>query len=89
MIPRRLNQRLELTSDDSDIVGWGLQFVEGWSKKRLLYMAGVLCGLSSLLVLILISILGKNIQNAAAIAGFILALLTAGIATLQAAMYMT
>ena len=89
MIPRRLNKRLSLVPDDSDIVGWGLQFVEGWSKKRLVYTSGFLCGLGSLLVLVLMSVLGKNIQNAAAIASFILAFVAAGIATLQVAMYMT
>jgi hypothetical protein len=89
MIPRRLNERLTLTADDSDIVGWGLQFIEGWSRKIILYMAGFLYGLGSFLVLVLMSILGKSIQNAAAIASFILTFVTAEIGTLQAAMYMS
>lgn len=88
-IPRRLRDRLALAPEDNDTIGWGLQFVEGWSKKRLMYAVAVSFGATSLLVLILFSILGHNIQNAAAIASFMLSFVTIGITTLQAALHMS
>ena len=46
-------------------------------------------GLSSLLVMILVSILGHNIQDAGAIASYMLYFLVIGLATLQAALNMS
>jgi hypothetical protein len=88
-IPRRLKERLALVEDDRDTIGWGLQFVEGWSKKRLMYAVAVSFGLASFLLLILLSIMGHNIQNAAAIASFMLSLVTIWIATLQTGLHMS
>jgi hypothetical protein len=88
-IPRKLRNRLAVADEENDAIGWGLQFVEGWSKKRLMYMTTLTFGLSSFVVMILVSILGHDIQNAAAIASFMLSFVTIGIATAQAALHMS
>jgi uncharacterized membrane protein len=88
-IPRKLQNRLTVVDEEDDAIGWGLQFIEGWSKKRLMYMTALTFGLSSLVVMILISILGHDIQNAAAIASFMLSFMTIGVATAQAALHMS
>lgn len=87
-IPRKLRERLAIL-DEGDTIGWGLQFIEGWSKKRLMYSTALTFGLSSLLVVILVSILGHSIQNAAAIASLILSFAIIVIATAQAALHMS
>lgn len=87
--PRKLRERLTLSDEERDSTGWGLQFIEGWSNKKLMYGAAMTFGLSSVIVMILISIMGHNIQNAAAIASFMLSFVTIGIATLQAALHMS
>ncbi|KAE9374270.1 hypothetical protein N431DRAFT_437737 [Stipitochalara longipes BDJ] len=88
-IPRKLRNRLAVVDEEDDAIGWGLQFIEGWSKKRLMYMTALTSGLSSFIVMILVSILGHDIQNAAAIASFMLSFVTIGIATAQAALHMS
>jgi hypothetical protein len=88
-MPRKLTNRLTLINDDDDTVGWGLQFIEGWSWKRLVYSAAILFCLTALLVMILASVIDHNIQTAGAIAGCILSIFTAGIAIMQAALYMS
>ncbi|KUJ13162.1 uncharacterized protein LY89DRAFT_753673 [Mollisia scopiformis] len=88
-IPRRLRDRLVVVDRDYPPLGWGLQFVEGWSKRRLMYVAAVIFGLGSFIVMILVSVLGQNIQNAGAIASFMLSLVTIGVAALQAGMHMS
>jgi hypothetical protein len=88
-IPRKLQNRLTVLNEEDDAIGWGLQFIEGWSKKRLMYMTALTFGLSSLVVMILVAILGHDIQNAAAIASFMLSFVTIGIATAQAALHMS
>jgi hypothetical protein len=54
-----------------------------------MYMATLTFGLSSFVVMILVAILGHDIQNAGAIASFMLSFVTIGIATAQAALHMT
>jgi hypothetical protein len=88
-IPRKLQNRLAVVDEEDDAIGWGLQFIEGWSKKRLMYMTALTFGLSSFVVMILVSILGHDIQNAAAIASFMLSFVTIGVATVQAALHMS
>jgi hypothetical protein len=88
-IPRKLRSRLAIIDEEDDAIGWGLQFIEGWSKKRFMYMTALTFGLSSFVVMVLVSILGQNIQNAAAIASFMLSFVTMGIATAQAALHMS
>ena len=88
-IPRKLQNRLIVLNEEDDATGWGLQFIEGWSKKRLMYMTALTFVLSSLVVMILVAILGHDIQNAAAIASFMLSFVTVGIATAQAALHMS
>ncbi|KAF8858277.1 hypothetical protein BDZ45DRAFT_743523 [Acephala macrosclerotiorum] len=88
-IPRRLRERLAIIDEDYPPLGWGLQFVEGWSKKRLMYLAASTFSFASLVVIILVSVLGRNIQNAAAIASFMLSLITIAVTTLQAAIHMS
>ncbi|KIN07137.1 hypothetical protein OIDMADRAFT_174154 [Oidiodendron maius Zn] len=88
-IPRKLQNRLIVLNEEDDATGWGLQFVEGWSKKRLIYMTALTVVLSSLVEIILVAILGHDIQNAAAIASFMLSFVTVGIATAQAGLHMS
>ncbi|PMD55295.1 uncharacterized protein K444DRAFT_634131 [Hyaloscypha bicolor E] len=80
-IPRRLKERLSLAEDDQDNIGWGLQFVEGWNRKRL--VAIVSTGIASLLIPIIFPALDHNIQKAAAISSFMLSLVTLRIAALN------
>jgi hypothetical protein len=54
-----------------------------------MYMTALKFGMSNFVVMVLVSILGRDIQNAAAIASFILSFVTIGIATAQAALRMT
>jgi hypothetical protein len=88
-IPRKVRNRLVVLDENDDAIDWGLQFIEGWSKKRLMYMAALTFALSSFVVMILVSVLGHDIQNAGAIASFMLSFVTIGIATVQAALHMS
>jgi uncharacterized membrane protein len=88
-VPRKLRSRLAVIDEEDDAIGWGLQFVEGWSKERLMYMTALTFGLSSFVVIVLVSMLGHDIQNAAAIASYMLSFMTIGIAAAQAALHMT
>jgi len=88
-IPRKLRNRLAVIDEEEDAIGWGLQFVEGWSKKRLMYTTALTFGLSSFVVMVLVSVLGHDVQNAGAIASFMLSFVTIGIATAQAALHMS
>jgi hypothetical protein len=87
-VPRKLRSRLAVIGEEDDAVGWGLQFIEGWSKKRLMYMTALTFGVGSFVVMVSVSMLGHDIQNAAAIASFMLSFVTIGIATAQAALHM-
>jgi hypothetical protein len=88
-VPRKLRSRLAVIDEEDDAIGWGLQFIEGWSKKRLMYMTALTFGVGSFVVMVVVSMLGHDIQNAAAIASFMLSFVTIGIATAQAALHMT
>jgi hypothetical protein len=52
-------------------------------------MTALTFGVGSFVVIVSVSMLGHDIQNAAAIASFMLSFVTIGIATVQAALHMT
>ncbi|TAQ87030.1 hypothetical protein B7494_g4654 [Chlorociboria aeruginascens] len=74
--PKKLKERLECRKGQATNFGWGLQFVEGWNMKIIWVLAWVFFGTGSLMVGVLWAIYGHNVQNAFAIAAYIVAFAT-------------
>jgi len=68
--------------------GWGLQFVEGWDMKTIWMIAFLGFAVGSLLVGVLWAVYGHSVQNAFAIAGYMVGLLGISLGTLQAVLVM-
>ncbi|KAH7399773.1 hypothetical protein BKA64DRAFT_670366 [Cadophora sp. MPI-SDFR-AT-0126] len=84
--PKKLKERLACQRGIK--LGWGLQFVEGWDGKKLWLTGFVFFGLSSLTIGILWAVLKHSIQDAFAVAGYMVALGTMSIGTIQAFLVM-
>lgn len=84
--PKKLKERLQCKGGVNP--GWGLQFVEGWHWKKIWIIGFVFFALGRLLVGVLWSVYGHSIQNAFAIASYMVALGTVSVGTLQALLVM-
>lgn len=68
--------------------GWGLQFIEGWDGKKLWLVGFLFFGLGSLTIGVLWAVLEKSIQDAFAIAAYVVAFGTMSVGTMQALLVM-
>ena len=80
--PKKLKERLKCSGGVN--AGWGLQFVEGWNIKRIWVLAFVIFGLGSLLIGVLWAVYERSIQDAFAIANYMVAFATVSVGTVQA-----
>lgn len=84
--PKKLKEKLQCKGGVNP--GWGLQFVEGWDMKTIWVIAFLGFGVGSLLVGVMWAVYGHSIQNAFAIAGYMVGLLGVSLGTLQAVLVM-
>lgn len=80
--PKKLKEKLKCNSGVSP--GWGLQFIEGWDIKKIWIIVFVFFGFGSLLIGVLWACFQHSIQDAFAIAGYIVAFATVSVGTIQA-----
>lgn len=83
-VPKKLKDRLYVSSAGTNI-GWGIHYVEGWHLSLILLLSFLLLLLASLLFLICWGVLQHDIQGAASVATYVLALIALSIGSLQAA----
>lgn len=75
--PKKLKERLRCKGRIKP--GWGLQFVKGWSAKRIWIVVFVIFGLRSLTTGILWAVFKHSIQDAFALATYIVAFATVSV----------
>jgi hypothetical protein len=68
--------------------GWGLQFIEGWDAKKLWMIGFLFFGLGSLTIGVLWAVFRHSIQDAFAIAAYMVAFGTMTVGTVQAFLVM-
>lgn len=68
--------------------GWGLQFEEGWDARKIWWVVFVIFGCGSAGIGVLWAVLGHSVQDAFAIAGYMVAFGTASVGSLQALLVM-
>src|ERR1700712_1992407 len=76
----------KMTCNGNANLGWGLQLVEGWDIKKIWIIAFVLFGLGSLLTGILWAHFKHSVQDAFAIAAYMVAFATIALGTAQVAL---
>lgn len=86
MFPKKLKEMLVCKGGVK--VGWGIQFVEDWDWKKIWMIVFVIFGLGSAIVGVVWAVLGQNVQNAFAVAGYVVALSGVSMAFLQALLVM-
>ena len=84
--PKKLKEKLSCKKGVKR--GWGLQFIEGWDGKKLWIVGFVFFGLGSLTFGIVWAVLKHSIQDAFAIAAYMVAFGTMSIGTVQALLVM-
>ncbi|CZR67864.1 uncharacterized protein PAC_17763 [Phialocephala subalpina] len=84
--PKKLKEKLKC--ENGVKLGWGLHFVEGWNTKSIWIIVSLIFGIGSLLMGVLWAVYGHSIQNAFAVAAYVVALAGVGIGTLQAVLVM-
>jgi len=80
--PKKLRQKLIYNGEVKP--GWGLQFIEGWDMRKIWTISFILFGFGSMLIGVLWGVYGRSIQDALAIASYIVAFATLSVGTLQA-----
>lgn len=80
--PKKLKDKLLCRGGSNP--GWGLQFVEGWDMKKIWGLVFLLFGMGSLLIGVLWSVYGHSIQDAFTMAGYMVAMATVSMGTIQA-----
>ena len=84
--PKKLNEKLRCQKGIKP--GWGIQFEEDWDAKKLWIFVFVLFGLGSTTIGILWAVLEHSIQDAFAIAAYMLAFATITMGTIRAMLVM-
>jgi len=86
--PKKLHEQLRACPERGPGLGWGIMFVEDWHIKKIWVVAFVLVGFGSAIFAILWSVYEHSIQDACSISSYVIAFLTLGIGTTQAAMHL-
>jgi hypothetical protein len=84
--PKKLRQRLTVSDETGIGLGWGLQFEEGWDQKKTWLVAFVVFVGGSLVFAISWMIREDNIQDAFAIANYVMTATALSIGFAQAMM---
>jgi len=84
--PKRLKEKLKCNRGVAP--GWGLEFVEDWDAKKIWAVLFVFFGLGSFLIGVLWAVYGHSIQDAFAIASYMVVFATVTIGTMQAFLVM-
>jgi hypothetical protein len=84
--PKKLKERLRCRGGIKP--GWGLHFIEGWSAKRIWIVVFIIFGLGSLTTGILWAVFKHSIQDAFALASYMVAFATVSVGTVQALVVM-
>ncbi|KAE8442247.1 hypothetical protein EG329_003718 [Mollisiaceae sp. DMI_Dod_QoI] len=84
--PKKLKEKLKCNGGVNP--GWGLQFVEGWDWKKIWLIVFAFFGLGSLLIGVLWARYEHSIQDAFAIAAYMIGFATVTVGTAQALLMM-
>lgn len=84
-IPKKLKERLQVCPINGTSEGWGIYFLEGWHVGIIAILGFAILLVASLIFLICWSVLNHDVQGAVGIATYIMAFVTLGIGSLQAA----
>ena len=84
-IPKKLKERLQTCPINLTSEGWGIYFLEGWHLGIIAILGFAILLVASLTFLICWSVLKHDVQGAVGIATYIMAFITLGIGSLQAA----
>ncbi len=84
--PKKLKEKLKCQGGINP--GWGLQFVEAWDFKKIWILVFVLFGLGSLILGVMWAVYEHSIQDAFALAAYMLTFATISIGLMQALLLM-
>lgn len=84
-IPKKLKERLAVCPQKGSSLGWGIHFVEGWHIGIVTLLAYAILVLASFVFFICWAVLKQDVQGASGVATYVLAFLTLGIGSVQAA----
>ncbi|KAK0100192.1 hypothetical protein ONS95_008530 [Cadophora gregata] len=82
--PKKKREQLKWCHTKGLNPGWGLEFIEGWDMKKIWIIVFVLFCLGSLLVAAMLTIFGKSLQDAFAVAAYMVTMATVTIGFVQA-----
>lgn len=82
--PKKLRVKIQSPSDA--LPGWGLQLIESWDVKKIWIIGFILFGLGSFIFAILWACFGGSVQDAFAVAAYMVAFATLTLGTLQVAL---
>lgn len=84
--PKKLKEKLKCAKGINP--GWGLQFVEGWDLRKIWILVFILFGMGSLVLGVLWAVYKHSIQDAFAIAAYMLTFATLTVGVMQALLIM-
>ncbi|PQE12412.1 transcription factor c2h2 protein [Rutstroemia sp. NJR-2017a BVV2] len=84
--PKKLKERLQCKPGTPTSIGWGLEFVEDWDWKFIWWIAFAVLGLGSLLMGVLWVVFKHSVQDAFAIAAYMVAFVGVSVGALQSAL---
>ncbi|KAM0176541.1 hypothetical protein ACHAPC_009164 [Botrytis cinerea] len=86
--PKKLKEKLSCRKGQPTNFGWGLEFVEGWDMKSIWIVAFIVFGIGSLLLGILWAVYKHSIQDAFAIAGYMVSFTAISVGAIQSLLVM-
>ncbi|KAJ8058189.1 hypothetical protein OCU04_012388 [Sclerotinia nivalis] len=86
--PKKLKEKLCCKKGQPTNFGWGLEFVEGWDMKSIWIISFVIFGIGSLLLGILWAVYKHSIQDAFAIAGYMVSFTAVSVGAIQSLLVM-
>ncbi|TEY61539.1 hypothetical protein BOTCAL_0167g00140 [Botryotinia calthae] len=86
--PKKLKEKLSCRKGQPTNFGWGLEFVEGWDIKSIWIVAFIVFGIGSLLLGILWAVYKHSIQDAFAIAGYMVSFTAISVGAIQSLLVM-
>jgi len=84
--PKKVKEKLRC--DHGTQPGWGLEFIEGWDEKKIWIICFIIFGVGSLMIGVLWAVFEHSIQDAFAIAAYMVAFATVSVGSMQALLVM-
>lgn len=84
-IPKKLKERLEVCPHKGSSLGWGIYFIEGWHLGIVTLLAYAILVLVSFVFFVCWTVFKQDVQGASGVATYVLAFLTLGVGSVQAA----